>query len=234
MPASLSELESPDAEPTNERRILRIAMRHFAARGYVGASTRSMAAEAEVTAPMVNYYFGGKEGLYRRLAELVMTSVSRSFEEALDAPLPFRERLRAVAKAHLDLAAESPDGVGLLFGAMYGPTEGAPTLDIVGWYAPLMARLVMAFHDAVASGEFMPRPGAFIPFLAVHFIDSTHQLVMHAYKARRFGAPPPILLPDGQLPTDGVLLDATLRQFFDGAGHLTATPEAPTPASHLR
>ncbi|OAQ37933.1 hypothetical protein A5893_16305 [Pedobacter psychrophilus] len=44
--------------------ILEVAEKLFAELGYDGASTRLIAQEAAVNMAMLNYYFGGKEGLY--------------------------------------------------------------------------------------------------------------------------------------------------------------------------
>jgi AcrR family transcriptional regulator len=49
--------------------ILASARRHFAARGYEHAGVRDIAAEAGVTAALVNRYFGSKEQLFREALE---------------------------------------------------------------------------------------------------------------------------------------------------------------------
>ena len=49
--------------------ILASARRHFAARGYEHAGVRDIAAEAGVTAALVNRYFGTKEQLFREALE---------------------------------------------------------------------------------------------------------------------------------------------------------------------
>ena len=49
--------------------ILAIAENLFAELGFDGASTRLIAKEAGVNMAMLNYYFGGKEGLYLDVME---------------------------------------------------------------------------------------------------------------------------------------------------------------------
>src|SRR5271169_4133407 len=51
------------------RRILDAAIEIFAAEGYDGASTRTIADRAGVNLPAIQYYFGSKEGLYRAVVE---------------------------------------------------------------------------------------------------------------------------------------------------------------------
>jgi AcrR family transcriptional regulator len=50
-------------------RMLAVALELFAAGGFVGTSTRTIAERAEVNLPAIQYYFGSKEGLYRAVIE---------------------------------------------------------------------------------------------------------------------------------------------------------------------
>jgi AcrR family transcriptional regulator len=58
-------------------RILRTALQVFAAEGYEGASTRTLAQRANVNLPALQYYFGNKEGLYRAVIDHIGDSVER-------------------------------------------------------------------------------------------------------------------------------------------------------------
>ena len=57
-----------DAAATREA-ILEAATRRFATQGYGGAGVREIAADAGVTAALVNRYFGSKEGLFAEVIE---------------------------------------------------------------------------------------------------------------------------------------------------------------------
>lgn len=58
-------------------RILRTALQVFAAEGYDGASTRTLARRANVNLPALQYYFGNKEGLYRAVVDHIGDNVER-------------------------------------------------------------------------------------------------------------------------------------------------------------
>ena len=62
-PADASPKRRRDAAATREA-ILEAATRRFAAEGYERAGVREIAADAGVTAALVNRYFGSKEGLF--------------------------------------------------------------------------------------------------------------------------------------------------------------------------
>ncbi|MFD2675584.1 TetR family transcriptional regulator [Camelimonas lactis] len=53
-------------------RILDAAMECFAQRGFSGATTRAIAAEAGVTLPAIAYHFGNKEGLHHACARVIL------------------------------------------------------------------------------------------------------------------------------------------------------------------
>ncbi len=81
----------PGTHPRGEEtrgRILEAALDLFAASGFDGASTRTIAERAGVNLPAIQYYFGSKEGLYRAVVE--------QFSQHMQAGVaPIAERIRA-------------------------------------------------------------------------------------------------------------------------------------------
>jgi AcrR family transcriptional regulator len=72
-------------EETRDR-IIQAAFKVFADEGYLGASTRRIAAEAGVNPPALQYYFDSKEGLHRAcgqfIVDLAMTTLSPAIDRA--------------------------------------------------------------------------------------------------------------------------------------------------------
>jgi len=68
-------------------RILETALELFAASGFEGASTRTIAERAGVNLPAIQYYFGSKEGLYRAVIE----QISQEMQAGV---APVAERIR--------------------------------------------------------------------------------------------------------------------------------------------
>ena len=92
-------------DPERSRRaLLDAALEEFAAKGFAGARVRDIAACAGVSKDLINYYFGGKEGLYAEVQrgwlehEETIASpdlplgevVVRYLHEALSDPRPLR------------------------------------------------------------------------------------------------------------------------------------------------
>ena len=95
-----------DGNPEETRReILRAAGEAFAASGFVGATTRAVAARAGVNVATLHYHFGSKEGLYRAV-----------LADATGGPLP------EVA------AGPAPEAVDRLVEALFEFGAGRPTL----------------------------------------------------------------------------------------------------------
>ena len=56
-------------------RLIRMAIEAFGLHGFEGVSTRTIAAMAGVRAPALQYYFGGKQGLYLACADFIATTI---------------------------------------------------------------------------------------------------------------------------------------------------------------
>lgn len=64
-------------------RIIEAALEIFGANGFEGTSTRAIASAADVKLPALQYYFGGKEGLYLACADFVAGHLEEGMNPAL-------------------------------------------------------------------------------------------------------------------------------------------------------
>jgi AcrR family transcriptional regulator len=71
---------SPTPDLDARRRILRGALEVFAARGFDGARTRDIAAAAGVNLGLLQYYFGGKEKLWRAAVDHAFGELWRALD----------------------------------------------------------------------------------------------------------------------------------------------------------
>ncbi len=182
------ESASPDAAPANEQRILQHALHSFATRGYAATGLRAIAADAQLTAPMVNYYFKTKEALYQRVGAMVMDGLVAAVAAACPDGGTLTQVLTGNLLAHLQFGAAHPEAVRFLFGLLYGPEEGRPVLDMSG-YAAVESRIQKSFDRAIRSGAFVLSAGVTRADAFELYQGLVMSLVMHDAKAPAFGKP---------------------------------------------
>jgi AcrR family transcriptional regulator len=94
-----------DGDPSETRRtILSAAEQSFAESGFVGATTRQVAARAGVNVATLHYHFGNKERLYRAVLDAALRGEVPSVAEAASPA----ERLSAVVEALWEHGWERP------------------------------------------------------------------------------------------------------------------------------
>jgi len=101
-----SAVRSLDRQDGRER-ILSVAIRSFAERGYEGTTTAGIARDAGVTQPLVHHHFGSKEGLWRAAMDALFANVPPVALVPADASLP--KRLLAVAEQVVRFVAANPE-----------------------------------------------------------------------------------------------------------------------------
>jgi AcrR family transcriptional regulator len=103
---------SPTQDGTTSREaILMAALKSFARDGYDGASMPKIARLANVAAPLIHYYFGSKEKLWREAVEHSLGELRGEAAAICNATrgLAPLDRLRALLQAHTQFAAKWPD-----------------------------------------------------------------------------------------------------------------------------
>ncbi|MCW1382142.1 CerR family C-terminal domain-containing protein [Novosphingobium sp. KCTC 2891] len=115
----------------SRQRILEVAIREFGRVGFTAATTRTIAQQAGATLPSLQYYFGGKEGLYRACAEEI---AARFIAMTVDAAQGAAEALVAGAG---DLRAELKRTMAAVARAMTGS-------DAAGLWGAFVSRELLA------------------------------------------------------------------------------------------
>ena len=91
--------------------ILDAALKAFAREGYDGASMPKIARLAGIAPPLIHYYFGSKENLWRETVDRSLGELRREATAicAATRALAPLDRLRALLQAHTEFAAKWPD-----------------------------------------------------------------------------------------------------------------------------
>ncbi len=96
-----------DAEPSNRDRLIILAMRDVAIVGPASFNTAGICDALGISYPMVNYYFGSRDGLIAEAGHVTYVRyVQKLWEAVEEAPRTPVDRLRAWFEAHLRLNVE--------------------------------------------------------------------------------------------------------------------------------
>jgi TetR/AcrR family transcriptional regulator len=91
----------------SETKILMAAERVFAEKGLKGARVKEIAALSGVNPALINYYFGGKENLYRTVIENFFVRVERLAVSVMEQEEDVIAKLRALIEFGIDLLGEN-------------------------------------------------------------------------------------------------------------------------------
>lgn len=115
--------------PEVRQRIFKAAERIFADNEYASASIRTIAEAAGVTVPMIYYYFGNKEGLFRALVAEGVSDFGSLLKRHQAKGGTKREQLVEVVWAFFSFCNRDTGLVKLVNRMMAGADNAAPQLD---------------------------------------------------------------------------------------------------------
>src|SRR5262245_15791336 len=127
----------------------------FAAAGFEGSRSDAIARRAGVNKALINYHFGGKQGLYAAIvAETLQPAVAR-IPELAAAPVPAEERMRALIAVFAESVRRHPHFPAMMVRELVtgGAGIGDETLAYLAGFYGTVAQVVEA---GVAEGAFRP------------------------------------------------------------------------------
>ena len=148
-----------------QEQILAAALDAFAEYGFDGAKMRDIAARAGVTLGLLQYYFGGKQKLWRAAVDRAFQDMRGGLEALIEnsAMADEREALRAIVRGHVAFVARRPEFVRLMHDE--GKRRGPRMRWLVDRHVkPLYGLFLPVVERAQAAGVL---PGG-IP--ALHFV----------------------------------------------------------------
>ncbi len=155
MPAKMDRI--PDEVSTAneaEKRLLASALGLFSEKGYEGTSIREIIERAEVTRPVLYYYFENKEHLFRRLVESWFAELVEDMDRVQVGVVGYRERLKVLIWNIFEHAEGSPTVVRLIFHTFFAPRHQAPKLDKDALWESRFTRIKSIMQEGVESGDF--------------------------------------------------------------------------------
>lgn len=209
-------------EPLSEMalRILEVAMGLFAKKGYAATSVREIVQAAQVTNPMLYYYFESKEGLFYKLIELLFGEMEQQVRQTLESMREacFKHQLREVIRVHMALASESPTALQFIYAVLFGPRDSRPDFDPLTQRAATFLVMFDLFEQAIAREEFEPHEGMNTAFLVQQFFGMLNQYMLFLLVEHTQRLTPerePLFAP---ICDDVGHIDRLLEFFLRGAG----------------
>ena len=111
---------------TSRQHILAVALRHFADRGYAGASVQDIVDEAKVAKPMLYYYFESKAGLYQALIDMAQDERYRIMCDAVEQQESMEGKLEAILVALFEFIQKHRELVRLAFASAFAAPGEVP------------------------------------------------------------------------------------------------------------
>jgi AcrR family transcriptional regulator len=155
-------------DPGTKNKILEAALLAFARDGFDGASLPKIAEIAEVAHPLIHYYFGSKDNLWRETVEYAFGGLiaEATAVEAASRSLSPIQRLRVMVQAFAQFAARYPNHLGLIMAEMRSDSER------LGWLREnyldaFVIRLRRALKDAQEQNEIKKIPLDHLAFIVI-------------------------------------------------------------------
>ncbi len=197
--------------PGGRERLLRAAVRLFAAKGYAATSVRDLLRAAGVTAPVLYYHFGSKEGVFVALVRDGVERMETAVEEAIGHGGSAADRIRGYCRAIADVRRDYADVAWIVDAILSGPAETAPPVDFRTLVRGRVRRLEGLVREGIRSQE-------------IRKCDPRHASLA-LLGAVEVAARPRFFVPEGESGADQ--LDGMLSVILDGLA-------APGPAARKR
>jgi len=138
--------------------ILKAARTLFVKNGYLGATMRDIALEAELSTGAIYVYFSGKDEIYSKVCEEAFLVVIGLIRKAAETPGTPRQRLRAICKEYYSFYTDYTEYFEMLTFHDLGFTRRGQSEELTDRLKELTAQAITIINDvvseAIETGEF--------------------------------------------------------------------------------
>ncbi len=163
-----------------EVRLLESTLALFAERGFAATTIREIIEQAQVTRPVLYYYFENKEQLFVRLITTWFEQIGQRVDRVLDARMPLAECLLALANSSFEGADQNPAAVRLTLQAFFAPRGEGPLVEVTTLWERRFGRIVQRMQEGLDSGEIggadaVTLARTFLAMIDMHILAKTHR-----------------------------------------------------------
>lgn len=145
--------EWPKGIGETEAQLLDSALTLFSEKGYDATSVREIIEQAEVSRPVLYYYFASKEDLFRRLVETMLQASGERMEAILQNVRGCRAQLVALIIDSFAAAEERPEVPRLLLQTFFSPEQKGVSEEATRLTRQRSERILRIIEGGIASGD---------------------------------------------------------------------------------
>jgi TetR/AcrR family transcriptional regulator len=152
----MADLKENSAVPdiSIREKLLSCATELFNRKGYVSTTVREIVAEAGVTKPVLYYYFGNKEGIYKELMRPPFVKLEALLIEFQKKEGSAKKLLIELCDQCFALFVENIEVARIMYSIYYGPPQGAPFIDFDAYHMRLHDTMRQIVASGMKRGEF--------------------------------------------------------------------------------
>ena len=147
-------LASKSLDVAVRHRLLSAATELFSRKGYSATTTREIVAAAEVTKPVLYYYFRNKEGIYLELIRGAFTKFDALLDASRGEKGSATKKLLRLSDQVFSLFMENLEVSRLMYSIYYGPHQGAPFFDFDTYHLKFQDTICQLVKEGKRQGEF--------------------------------------------------------------------------------
>jgi AcrR family transcriptional regulator len=165
----------------NRDRILDIAITLFAERGVRGVSTREITDAADLTKPMLYYYFKDKQGLITAILDIHMNELYEAIEEVTAGDRSVEECLREFVRVRFRQVMARPDVMRFQFAFYNGPDLALVPDEYQEQHSRINAVVSDLIQKGCETGIFRPD---LLPNIAATVFEGAYKELIRSYLLR--------------------------------------------------
>ena len=154
-----------------KRRLIDAAIALFAEKGYASTSVKEIVAQANVSKPVLYYYFDSKEGMFHAILDWASERQEAVLAEALNMSGTALDRLLFLYQRIYQGLIENPNLFTMIHNLIFGPPQGAPLYDFRKYHGRLADAIKRIYLEGRARNELAPAEPDDVAILVLGVID---------------------------------------------------------------
>ena len=136
------------------QRLLEGAADLFTQKGYAATTVREIVAAADVTKPVLYYYFRNKEGIYLELMRGSFAKMDEVLSESLEDRASITQKVLRLCDRLYSLFMEHLKVARVMYAIYYGPHQGAPFFDFDAYHRKFREAVQGLIEEGIRKREF--------------------------------------------------------------------------------